>query len=87
MVTNHGLCPHYLKRFQLRACNCRCGEDQDDGIQHFLFWCPLLSSKRSLIRPGMSIQQILQDKNKIREAKSILNYLYSHQQDIFEEIS
>ncbi|GBM42200.1 hypothetical protein AVEN_36884-1 [Araneus ventricosus] len=87
MVTNHGLCPHYLKRFQLRACNCRCGEDQDDGIQHYLFWCPLLSSERSLIRPGMSIQQILQDKNKTREAKSNLNYLFSHQQDIFEEVS
>ncbi|GBN41241.1 Retrovirus-related Pol polyprotein from type-1 retrotransposable element R1 [Araneus ventricosus] len=66
MVTNHGLCPYYLKRFQLRDCNCRCGEDQNDDIQHFLFWCPLLSSERSLLRPGMSIQQILQDKRKIR---------------------
>ncbi|GBM67589.1 hypothetical protein AVEN_73716-1 [Araneus ventricosus] len=25
IVSNHGLCPHYLKRFNLRNCNCRCG--------------------------------------------------------------
>ncbi|GBN91955.1 hypothetical protein AVEN_103955-1 [Araneus ventricosus] len=85
VVTNHGLCPHYLKRFNLRACNCRCGEDIEDGIQHYLFWCPLLDSSRSLIHPGMSIPQILQNKNKIKEVKSILNFLYGHQQDIFEE--
>ncbi|GBN25120.1 Retrovirus-related Pol polyprotein from type-1 retrotransposable element R1 [Araneus ventricosus] len=27
VVTNHGLCPYYLKKFNLRECNCRCGED------------------------------------------------------------
>ncbi|GBM96074.1 hypothetical protein AVEN_111463-1 [Araneus ventricosus] len=85
VVTNHGLCPNYLKRYNLRECNCRCGEDADDGIQHHIFWCPLLDSCRSLIRPGMSIAQILQEKNKTKEVKSILNFLYSHQQDIFEE--
>ncbi|GBN97535.1 hypothetical protein AVEN_125371-1 [Araneus ventricosus] len=85
VLTNHSLCPQYLKRFNLRACNCRCGEDTDDGIQHYLFWCPLLDSRRSLRRPGMPIPKILQNKNQFNEVISILNFLFGHQQDIFEE--
>ncbi|GBO39061.1 hypothetical protein AVEN_10835-1 [Araneus ventricosus] len=87
VTTNHGLYPHYLKRFNLRESNCRFGEDANEGIQHYIYWCPLLDSCSSIIRPGVSIGQILQDKNKIKEFKSILNFLYNHQQDIFEQES
>ncbi|GBM67253.1 hypothetical protein AVEN_213588-1 [Araneus ventricosus] len=85
IVTNHGICPQYLKKFNLRACNCRCGEDTDDGILHYIYLCPLLSSQRYLIRPGLSIPHLLQDKLKTNEAKSILLYLFNHQQDIFDQ--
>ncbi|GBL72614.1 Retrovirus-related Pol polyprotein from transposon 17.6 [Araneus ventricosus] len=65
ITTNHGLCPYYLKRFHLRNCNCRCGEDTDDGVHHYLFLCPLLDNYRSILRPGLSIPQVLQDKSKV----------------------
>ncbi|GBM67796.1 hypothetical protein AVEN_216245-1 [Araneus ventricosus] len=84
VTTKHSLCPYYIKRFNLRNCNCRCGEDADDGILHYLFWCPLLSNHRTLLRPGLSIPQVLQDKRKVQEAKTILNVLFLHHQDIFE---
>ncbi|GBN05557.1 hypothetical protein AVEN_34823-1 [Araneus ventricosus] len=85
VVTNHGLCPYYLKKFNLRECNCRCGEDVDDDILHYIFRCPLLDSQRSLIRPGQSVLQILQDKHRTKEVKSLLSFLFLHQQDIFEQ--
>ncbi|GBN85865.1 hypothetical protein AVEN_233285-1 [Araneus ventricosus] len=36
MATNHGLSPQYLRRFNLRDCSCRCGEDQHDDVLHFV---------------------------------------------------
>ncbi|GBO02953.1 hypothetical protein AVEN_108554-1 [Araneus ventricosus] len=47
--------------------------------------CPLLDSQRSLIRPGQSVLQILQDKHRTKEVKSLLSFLFLHQQDIFEQ--
>ncbi|GBM54982.1 hypothetical protein AVEN_82530-1 [Araneus ventricosus] len=60
----------------LRECNCRCDEDVDDDILHYIFRCPLLDSQRSLIRPGQSVLQILQDKHRTKEVNSLLFFLF-----------
>ncbi|GBN95195.1 hypothetical protein AVEN_146808-1 [Araneus ventricosus] len=59
--------------------------DVDDDILHYIFRCPLLDSQRSLIRPGQFVLQILQDKHRTKEVKSLLSFLFLHQQDIFEQ--
>ncbi|GBN00035.1 hypothetical protein AVEN_249271-1 [Araneus ventricosus] len=85
-VTNHGLCPYYLKRFNLHDCNCRCGEDSQDGIHHFLFWCPLTQHPRKFLKPGMDIVQAISDPRGTKEIRTILSFVYQRQMDLFEDI-
>ncbi|GBN35894.1 hypothetical protein AVEN_131878-1 [Araneus ventricosus] len=46
VATNHGLCPFYLRRFNLRNCSCRCGENSEDDIMHYVAKCHLLAHMR-----------------------------------------
>ncbi|GBL86388.1 hypothetical protein AVEN_164558-1 [Araneus ventricosus] len=84
-MTNHGLCPYYLKRFNLRDCNCRCGEDTEDGIHHYIFWCPLVQHLRKLNRPGMDVAQAVSHPKRVQEIRSALSFVYTNQSDIFED--
>ncbi|GBN85068.1 hypothetical protein AVEN_195820-1 [Araneus ventricosus] len=81
LVKTHGLCPHYLKRFNLKNCNCRCGENTQDDIRHYIFTCPLTGNLRKLIRHDTPISQVLADKRLTAEVIYILRELYQRQQD------
>ncbi|GBM25419.1 hypothetical protein AVEN_245826-1 [Araneus ventricosus] len=70
LVTNHGLCLHYLKRFNLKNYNCRCDEDTQDGIYHFISICPLTSQYRKFIKYNTPVSQILSDKRFAVEVKA-----------------
>ncbi|GBM75744.1 Retrovirus-related Pol polyprotein from type-1 retrotransposable element R1 [Araneus ventricosus] len=59
VAKNHGLCPHYLRKFNLRDCSCRCGEDQDDTVLHYATTCPILSHLRKTIKHNSSALQVL----------------------------
>ncbi|GBM15696.1 hypothetical protein AVEN_262870-1 [Araneus ventricosus] len=84
IVSNHDLCPYYLKRFNLRNCNCRCGEDTQDDILHYIYNCPMFSHIRSLIRHDTPITKIISHQGLAAEAKGILRELFQHQEEIFE---
>ncbi|GBM96342.1 hypothetical protein AVEN_182476-1 [Araneus ventricosus] len=84
LVTNHGLCPQYLKRFNLKNCNCRCGEDTQDDVPHYVFSCPLTSHLRTSIKRDTRISQILADKRLETEVVQILSYVYHQQESILE---
>ncbi|GBL73689.1 hypothetical protein AVEN_230683-1 [Araneus ventricosus] len=61
-ATNHGLCPSYFRRFNIKACTCRCGEDTTDNIQHYAQHCPLVSHLRSKISPSHSFLHIISNR-------------------------
>ncbi|GBM29623.1 hypothetical protein AVEN_130098-1 [Araneus ventricosus] len=84
ILTNHGLYPHYLKRFNLRNCNCRCGKDMQDGILHYFFVCPLFHHIRTNIQHDTPVTKIISTPKLATEAKTILKEIYMHQQDVFE---
>ncbi|GBN56198.1 hypothetical protein AVEN_67338-1 [Araneus ventricosus] len=82
-TTNHGPTPYYFKKFNLNDCNCRCGEDSDDGILlYYILSCSLLGHLRNSIRPGDQMAQLLQNKRTVHEIKAILHALYHQQSDI-----
>ncbi|GBN80332.1 hypothetical protein AVEN_27728-1 [Araneus ventricosus] len=68
MVTNHGLCPHYLKDSN-STCNFIDVERSRRWNQHYIL-VPITLSEKSLIARMMSISQILQDLKKIRPNES-----------------
>ncbi|GBL91988.1 hypothetical protein AVEN_102556-1 [Araneus ventricosus] len=83
-TTNHGPTPYYFRKFNLKDCNCRCGEDSEDGVLHYILSCPLLGHLRNSIRPGDSMVQLLQNKRSVLEIKAMLHALYHQQSDIIE---
>ncbi|GBN90281.1 Putative protein in type-1 retrotransposable element R1DM [Araneus ventricosus] len=85
-VTNHGLCPHYLRRFNLRSCSCRCGEDERDDIQHYIFTCPLLGHLRKRIRHGDDILRVLSHPILREEMRTLLRTVYLKELNIFQEL-
>ncbi|GBM10026.1 hypothetical protein AVEN_24008-1 [Araneus ventricosus] len=83
-ATNHGLCPFYLRRFNIRACTCRCGEDASDNIHHLIQFCPLLSHLRGRIKPSHSLLHILSNKSTAAELVNILSFVQEHESEIFQ---
>ncbi|GBM84635.1 hypothetical protein AVEN_135626-1 [Araneus ventricosus] len=83
-VTNHGLCPFYLRRFRIRACTCRCGEHTSDNMPHLIQYCPLLSHLRAHIKPSHSFLHIISNRSTSTELVSIVNYVQEHKNDIFQ---
>ncbi|GBO05289.1 hypothetical protein AVEN_144492-1 [Araneus ventricosus] len=83
-TTNHGPTPYYFRKFNLKDCTCRCGEDSEDGVLHYILSCPLLDHLRHTIRPGDSMGQLLQRKRAVLEIKTMLHTLYHQQSDIIE---
>ncbi|GBN36100.1 hypothetical protein AVEN_152056-1 [Araneus ventricosus] len=73
-ATNHGLCPFYLRLFNIRACTCRCGEDVSDNIQHYLQFCPLLSHLRAHIKPGHSLLHIITNRYTSEELEIYVSF-------------
>ncbi|GBN95199.1 hypothetical protein AVEN_146812-1 [Araneus ventricosus] len=71
-VSNHGLCPQYLRRFNLRRCSCRCGEDEHDDIHHYIFRCPLLGHLRRRIHPDVHILRVFSHPILREEMRTIL---------------
>ncbi|GBM78815.1 hypothetical protein AVEN_239067-1 [Araneus ventricosus] len=84
LATNHGLSPHYLRKFNLRDCSCRCGEDQEDMVLHFVIKCPLLSHLRNSIKFNSTVLQVLTHPTLRREMRSILRHVYLHERDMFQ---
>ncbi|GBM66416.1 hypothetical protein AVEN_13012-1 [Araneus ventricosus] len=93
-VINHGLCPFYLKKFNLQDCNCQCGEDSQDGTPHFILWCPQVQHLRKFLAwimsipglmPGMDIIQAISDSRGIQEIRTILSFVFQRQMDLFED--
>ncbi|GBN35898.1 hypothetical protein AVEN_131881-1 [Araneus ventricosus] len=85
-VSNHGLCPQYLRRFNLRTCSCRCGEDERDDIHHFIFTCPLLGHLRKRISPGDDILRVLSHPILREEMRTLLRTVYLNESNIFQEL-
>ncbi|GBM66784.1 hypothetical protein AVEN_74328-1 [Araneus ventricosus] len=83
-TTNHGPTPQYFRKLNMKDCHCRCGEDAEDGVFHYILRCPLLSHLRNSIRPGDSMVQLLQNKRSVLEVKTILHTFYHQQTDILE---
>ncbi|GBN91931.1 Putative protein in type-1 retrotransposable element R1DM [Araneus ventricosus] len=84
-VSNHGLCPQYLRRFNLRSCSCRCGEDERDDIHHYIFTCPLLGHLRRRIKQGDDILRILSHPVLKEEMRMLLRTVYLNEPNIFQE--
>ncbi|GBN90283.1 hypothetical protein AVEN_79039-1 [Araneus ventricosus] len=84
-VTNHGLCPQFLRRFNLRNCSCRCGEDNHDGIHHYIFQCPLLGHLRRKIKNDTPLLAVLFHPALREEMRSLLKTVFSNEIDIFQE--
>ncbi|GBN57214.1 hypothetical protein AVEN_162700-1 [Araneus ventricosus] len=85
-VSNHGLCPQYLRQFNLRSCSCRCGEDERDDIHHYIFRCPLLGHLRRRIQPGDHILRVLSHPFLREEMRTILRTVYLNESNIFQEL-
>ncbi|GBM76615.1 hypothetical protein AVEN_196752-1 [Araneus ventricosus] len=83
-ATNHGLCPFYLRRFNIKACTCRCGEDTSDNILHFIQHCPLLCHLRFHINPTHSTLHITNNSLTSKELVSIRNFVQERENDIFQ---
>ncbi|GBO27514.1 hypothetical protein AVEN_100242-1 [Araneus ventricosus] len=85
-VSNHGLCPQYLRRFNLRSCSCRCGEDEHDDIHHYIFRCPLLGHLQRRIHPDVHILRVLSHPILREEMRTILRTVYLNERNIFQEL-
>ncbi|GBN35893.1 hypothetical protein AVEN_131877-1 [Araneus ventricosus] len=83
-VSNHGLSPQYLRRFNLRSC--RCGEDERDDIHHHIFSCPLLGHLRRRIRPWDQILKVLSHPLLREEMRLILRTVYLNERSLFQEL-
>ncbi|GBN34562.1 hypothetical protein AVEN_247616-1 [Araneus ventricosus] len=81
-ATNHGFCPSYFRRFNIKACTCRCGEDSTVDIQHYAQFCPLTSHLRNKICSTDSLRHIIANSDTSRELISILQYV--HEGEIFQ---
>ncbi|GBN95193.1 hypothetical protein AVEN_146806-1 [Araneus ventricosus] len=84
-VSNHGLCPQFLRRFNLRNCSCRCGEDNLDDIHHYIYRCPLLGHLRERIKPSTPILSILSHPALREEMRSLLKTVFGNERDIFQD--
>ncbi|GBN38383.1 hypothetical protein AVEN_157444-1 [Araneus ventricosus] len=84
VATNHGLCPFYLRKFNLRACSCRFGENLEDDIMHYVTTCHLLGHLRTHINRRCTPFQILTSHPLREEMRRILRYVFAHERDIFQ---
>ncbi|GBN90278.1 Putative protein in type-1 retrotransposable element R1DM [Araneus ventricosus] len=83
-LTNHGRFPSYFRRFNIKDCTCRCGEDVSDDALHFIHHCPLVSHLRHRISQTHSLPQIIADKLKSIELCTIIQFVNTHQDDILQ---
>ncbi|GBO26516.1 hypothetical protein AVEN_271892-1 [Araneus ventricosus] len=87
VVTNHGLCPHYLRKFNLRDCSCRCGENAEDDIMHFVTKSPIPAHLRRNIKGNSTPLQVFSHPTLRDEMKRILQFVYHNEREIFQENS
>ncbi|GBO11482.1 hypothetical protein AVEN_134502-1 [Araneus ventricosus] len=83
-LTNHGRFPSYFRRFNIKECTCRCGEDTSDDALHYIYHCPLVTHLRNRISPSHSLPQIISDIRMAQELGRIINFVNSHQDDILQ---
>ncbi|GBN61407.1 hypothetical protein AVEN_48318-1 [Araneus ventricosus] len=83
-ATNHGFFPSYFRRFNIKACTCRCGEDSSDDLQHYAQFCPLTSHLRNMIRSTHSLRHIIANRGTSRELISIIQYVQENEGEIFQ---
>ncbi|GBO04047.1 hypothetical protein AVEN_221869-1 [Araneus ventricosus] len=84
VATNHGLCPQYLRRFNLRDCSCRCGEDQYDDVLHLVAKCPNLAHLRQAIKRDATSLQFLSQPHLRREMRKILHFVHKNESAVFQ---
>ncbi|GBN91928.1 hypothetical protein AVEN_235978-1 [Araneus ventricosus] len=84
IATNHGLCPFYLRRFNLRNCSCRCGENVEDDVMHYVTKCPLLAYLRKYLKGNSTPLQILSTPALREEMRKILRFVYNNESNIFQ---
>ncbi|GBN73720.1 hypothetical protein AVEN_170819-1 [Araneus ventricosus] len=84
VATNHGLCPQYLRKFNLLDCSCRCGEDSEDDVLHFVARCPILSHLRQFIKRDTTSLQILMQPHLRREMRKILHFVHKNESVVFQ---
>ncbi|GBO18209.1 hypothetical protein AVEN_100019-1 [Araneus ventricosus] len=84
VATNHGLCPQYLRKFNLRDCSCRCGENSEDNVLHLVTRCPILSHLRQFIKRDTTSSQILMQPHLRREMRKILHFVHQNESVIFQ---
>ncbi|GBO35020.1 hypothetical protein AVEN_6463-1 [Araneus ventricosus] len=82
-ASNHGHFPRYFRRFNIKDCSCRCGEDVSDDVLHYIHHCPLVAHLRNRISSSHSLPQI-SDKLMSQELCAIINYVNTHQDDILQ---
>ncbi|GBN71134.1 hypothetical protein AVEN_242873-1 [Araneus ventricosus] len=83
-ATKHGFCPSYFRRFNIKACTCRCGEDSTDDIQHYAQFCPLTAHLRVKIRSTHSLRHIITNSDTAKELSSILQYVQENEGEFFQ---
>ncbi|GBN66604.1 hypothetical protein AVEN_255597-1 [Araneus ventricosus] len=83
-TTNHGLFPSYFRRFNIKACTCRCGEDTTDDILHYAHHCPTVSHLRNKISSSHSLLHIISNRETSKELTSILQFIHEHEEDIIQ---
>ncbi|GBN61632.1 hypothetical protein AVEN_76392-1 [Araneus ventricosus] len=83
-ATNHGFCPYYFRRFNIKTCTCRCGEDSTDDNQHYAQFCPLTSHLRIKIRATHTLRHIITNSDTSKELSSILQYVQENEGEIFQ---
>ncbi|GBM54903.1 Putative protein in type-1 retrotransposable element R1DM [Araneus ventricosus] len=83
-ISNHGRFPSYFRRFNIKDCTCRCGEDTSDDILHYIFHCQLVAHLRSRIRPTLTLPQVISDKRMAKELCSIIQFVNDHEEDILQ---
>ncbi|GBO14056.1 Retrovirus-related Pol polyprotein from type-1 retrotransposable element R1 [Araneus ventricosus] len=83
-VSNHGRFPSYFRRFNIKTCSFRCGEDTADDVLHYAFFCPLVAHLRHRINSSHSLLQVITDRVMAKELCFILQYLNEHEEDIIQ---